>query len=89
MAEVHTCLAYNIRQVTGQRNTASSSLYETYQSSIQVDGESVLPIEELLTALSARGGNWERSPLRNTPNRDGWQDAVIGLIKDVRSKVLL
>jgi bromodomain adjacent to zinc finger domain protein 1A len=40
-------------------------------------------IEELLTALASRGGNWERSPLRNTPDREGWQDAIVGLIKDV------
>jgi len=80
IAEIHTCLAYNIRQVPGQRNTASTSLYEVDQEGMNsVNGP---PTEELLNALAARGGNWERAPLRNTPDREGWQDAIIGLLKD-------
>lgn len=83
IAEIHTCLSYNIRQVTGQRNTASSSLYEQ-----QLDGpeqiDEPVSLVDLLALLATRGSNWERAPLRNTPTREGWQDAIIGLLKDVR-----
>jgi bromodomain adjacent to zinc finger domain protein 1A len=81
LAEIHTCLAYNIRQVTGVRNTASTSLYESLQD--DNDDPDAYSIHDLLTSLAARGSNWERSPLRSTANRDGWQDAIIGLLKDV------
>jgi hypothetical protein len=83
MAEIHTCLAYNIRQVPGQRNTASTSLYEASHEHDGLDDGLKTTTEELLNALATRGGNWERAPLRNTPDREGWQDAIIGLLKDV------
>jgi bromodomain adjacent to zinc finger domain protein 1A len=30
------------------------------------------------------GNNWERVPLRFSENRSGWEDAMVGALKDVR-----
>jgi hypothetical protein len=85
IAEVHSCLVYNIRQVTSQKNVAISSLYEHSQenTSVAEEDNDLVPIDELIEAMRERGSNWERSPLRSTSAREGWEEAVIGLLKDV------
>ena len=90
IAEIHSCLVYNIRQVASQRNIAMASLYEVQQSP-QHSGKHTgneVSIDQLLEVLRERGNNWERAPLRSTARREGWQEAVIGLLKDVSSRDL-
>jgi hypothetical protein len=42
-------------------------------------------IETLTTAMAEVGNNWERVPLRHAECREGWEDALVGCLKDVRS----
>jgi bromodomain adjacent to zinc finger domain protein 1A len=37
----------------------------------------------LFNALAEVGNSWERVPLRASEGRDGWQDALVGCLKDV------
>jgi bromodomain adjacent to zinc finger domain protein 1A len=83
LAEIHTSLAYNIRQVPNQRNIALSSLYEHQQELYRTRADEADSISDLIDALHEKGNNWERAPLRATNTRDGWEDSMIGLIKDV------
>lgn len=40
-------------------------------------------IDDLIGAMADVGNNWERVPLRHTEGRDGWEDALVGCLKDV------
>jgi bromodomain adjacent to zinc finger domain protein 1A len=40
-------------------------------------------IDTLTTAMAEVGNNWERVPLRHTECREGWEDALVGCLKDV------
>ncbi|KAG6842516.1 hypothetical protein C0991_000042 [Blastosporella zonata] len=46
--------------------------------------EDVLGIsfDELTAAMAEVGNNWERVPLRNMEGREGWEDALVGMLKD-------
>lgn len=39
--------------------------------------------EQLTSALAEVGNNWERQPLRVEEGRAGWEEALIGCVKDV------
>ena len=41
-------------------------------------------IDALTEAMADVGNNWERVPLKPSEDREGWQDALIGCLKDVR-----
>jgi bromodomain adjacent to zinc finger domain protein 1A len=43
-----------------------------------------VPFQHLSNALSDVGNNWERVPLRSNEGREGWEDALVGCLKDVR-----
>jgi bromodomain adjacent to zinc finger domain protein 1A len=40
-------------------------------------------VEELVTAMADVGNNWERAPLRASEGREGWEDSLVGCLKDV------
>jgi hypothetical protein len=40
-------------------------------------------IDDLIAAMADVGGNWERVPLRHAEGREGWEDALVGCLKDV------
>jgi hypothetical protein len=40
-------------------------------------------IEELTAAMAEIGNNWERVPLRHAEGREGWEEAMVGCLKDV------
>ena len=40
--------------------------------------------DQLSAAMSDTGNNWERVPLRHAEGREGWEEALIGCLKDVR-----
>ncbi len=42
-----------------------------------------ISIDELTTAMAEVGNNWERVPLRHTEGREGWEEALVGCLKDV------
>lgn len=39
--------------------------------------------DDLIGAMADVGNNWERVPLRHTEGREGWEDALVGCLKDV------
>ena len=82
IAEVHSSLIYNLRTVTFQRHSAVVSLMKASEE----DGEEDLgvTVKELTTAMADVGNNWERTPLRNNEGREGWEESLVGCIKDVR-----
>ena len=41
-------------------------------------------VKELTTAMADVGNNWERTPLRHGEGREGWEESLVGCIKDVR-----
>jgi hypothetical protein len=86
IAEVHSSLVYNLRTVTFQRHSAVMSLMSASE-----DGEDDLgiTIEELTTVMADVGNNWERTPLRHGEGREGWEESLVGCLKDVSLLFLL
>lgn len=86
LAEIHSTLVYNLRTVPFVRHSCLLSLLKHKEESEQ-DG---LPDEaphgvtmDMLTACMADvGNNWERVPLRFSEGREGWEEAVVGCLKD-------
>ena len=53
-------------------------------SSSEADDDDLgVTIEELTTAMADVGNNWERTPLRHSEGRDGWEESIVGCLKDV------
>ncbi len=85
LAEVHSTLIYNLRTVPFHRHSAVLSL-------IQEDDESLVlgnDTDTLTTTMADVGNNWERVPLRLAEGRQGWEDALVGCIKDVSANFVL
>lgn len=40
-------------------------------------------VDDLTTAMADVGNNWERVPLRHAEGREGWEEALVGCLKDV------
>ncbi|KAI0307853.1 ATP-utilizing chromatin assembly and remodelling N-terminal-domain-containing protein [Multifurca ochricompacta] len=80
IAEIHASLIYNLRTVTFQRHSAVMALMST---SDKDDDKSGITIEELTTAMADIGNNWERTPLRHSEGREGWEESLVGCLKDV------
>ncbi|KAG6879398.1 hypothetical protein C0992_003015 [Termitomyces sp. T32_za158] len=86
LAEVHSTLIYNLRTVAFQRHSALVSLMRMHEAAQDEgnDEDVVLgvPFDELTAAMADVGNNWERIPLRHTEGREGWEDALVGMLKD-------
>jgi len=71
------------------RHSALLSLLREKESreGVGLADEPVLGVstDELTAAMADVGNNWERVPLRPAEGRDGWEDALVGCLKDVRS----
>jgi hypothetical protein len=80
IAEIHSSLIYNLRTVTFQRHSAVMSLMSAPED---VDDDLGITIEELTTAMTDVGNNWERTPLRHGEGREGWEESLVGCLKDV------
>jgi bromodomain adjacent to zinc finger domain protein 1A len=92
LAEIHSTLIYNLRTVSFVRHSALLSLLKRKED-IENNGdteESVLGItvDQLVGAMADVGNNWERVPLRFAEGREGWEDALVGCLKDVCSTVV-
>jgi hypothetical protein len=48
-----------------------------------MDVDDGVATEALTDALAEIGNNWERQPLRADEGRFGWEEAMVGCIKDV------
>ncbi|KAF8740556.1 hypothetical protein AX14_008167 [Amanita brunnescens Koide BX004] len=86
LAEIHTALIYNLRTVSFTRHSALLSLLRLKEIAEEEDQESLevlgISIDELTTAMAEVGNNWERVPLRHTEGREGWEEALVGCLKD-------
>ncbi|KAF8898556.1 chromatin remodeling complex protein [Infundibulicybe gibba] len=85
LAEVHSTLIYNLRTVTFQRHSALVSLLrlkEEFESKGMDDKILGVSIDQLTTAMADVGSNWERVPLRYAEGREGWEEALLGCLKD-------
>lgn len=80
-------MIYNLRTVPFERHSAVESL-TNHNSELDVLSED-LTLDELKEALKDVGNNWERVPLKHSDGRVGWQDALIGCLKDVRQLLVL
>lgn len=69
------------------RHSALLSLLRLKEIAEEGDEESLevlgISIDELTTAMAEVGNNWERIPLRHTEGREGWEEALVGCLKDV------
>ncbi|KAF9535857.1 chromatin remodeling complex protein [Crepidotus variabilis] len=89
LAEIHSALIYNLRTVNFNRHSATLSLLklkEAYEEQAE-DPDTAssmlgVKIDDLLAAMADIGNNWERVPLRHAEGRDGWEEALIGCLKD-------
>jgi bromodomain adjacent to zinc finger domain protein 1A len=91
IAEVHSALIYNLRTVPFQRHSAVRSILHardrrTYQDENGTDDEDDeiygINTEQLSAAMADVGNNWERVPLRASEGRQGWEDTLVGCLKD-------
>jgi bromodomain adjacent to zinc finger domain protein 1A len=91
LAEIHSTLIYNLRTVAFQRHSALVSLLRL-KDELTEEGRSSemfgVSIDALSAAMADVGNNWERVPLRHTEGREGWEEALLGCLKDVCSSVL-
>lgn len=84
LGEIHANIIYNLRTVSFTRHSATLSLLkskETLGSEHEVFG---VAVDDLTNAMADVGNNWERVPLRHVEGREGWEDALVGCLKDVR-----
>jgi len=92
LAEIHSTLIYNLRTVSFVRHSALLSLLKRKEDIENNDDteESVfgITIDRLVAAMADVGNNWERVPLRFAEGREGWEDALVGCLKDVCSMLV-
>ncbi|EKM60973.1 uncharacterized protein PHACADRAFT_110936 [Phanerochaete carnosa HHB-10118-sp] len=82
VAEVHSTLIYNLRTVPFTRHSAVLSLINL-QDKIGKEAEVLgIALYMLIESVSDVGNNWERAPLRHGEGRDGWEESLIGCLKD-------
>lgn len=83
LAEIHSTLIYNLRTVPFTRHSAVLSLLRL-KDTLEEDHELFgVTIDDLTMAMTEVGNNWERVPLRHVDMREGWEDALVGCLKDV------
>lgn len=83
LCEIHATLIYNLRTVPFNRHSAVLSLLrvkDTLEEEHKIWG---ITIDQLAAAMADVGNNWERVPLRTQDARAGWEDALVGCLKDV------
>ncbi|KAI0704894.1 chromatin remodeling complex protein [Cytidiella melzeri] len=80
ISEVHSTLIYNLRTVPFTRHSAIISLFNSLKDGdIDTFGIST---SALIDASRDIGNNWERAPLRLAEGREGWEESLIGCLKD-------
>lgn len=82
LCEIHATLIYNLRTVPFNRHSAVLSLLRV-KDSLEEHKVFGITIDQLAAAMADVGNNWERVPLRTQDARAGWEDALVGCLKDV------
>ncbi|OCH96490.1 chromatin remodeling complex protein [Obba rivulosa] len=83
LAEIHATLIYNLRTVPFTRHSAVLSLLASRKKPQSKDGLVLgISTDRLVSALAEQGNNWERAPLRHSEGRDGWEESLVGCLKD-------
>ncbi|CAL1696016.1 unnamed protein product [Somion occarium] len=82
IAEIHSTLIYNLRTVPFTRFNALISLAHLKQKVGPNDAVLGVSLETLEEGLGDIGNNWERAPLRHIEGRDGWEESLVGCLKD-------
>lgn len=82
IAEIHATLIYNLRTVPFTRRTAIDSFLEANPPPLF--GVGFDELDGLADSMLDIGTNWERVPLRSSEGREGWEEALIGCLTDVR-----
>ena len=85
LAEVHAALIYNLRTVPFNRHSAILSLMNHKEEMGHDDEVFGITIDQLTAAMADVGNNWERAPLRHAEGREGWEESLVGCLKDVSS----
>ena len=83
LGEIHSMLIYNLRTVPFTRHSAILSLMN-WKDDNGDDEFLGVNIDQLTTAMADVGNNWERAPLRHSEGREGWEESLVGCLKDVR-----
>ncbi|RPD82643.1 chromatin remodeling complex protein [Lentinus tigrinus ALCF2SS1-7] len=81
LAEVHATLIYILRTVPFNRHSAIMSLVQ-FKDEKGDDELLGVTIEQLTGAMADIGNNWERAPLRHAEGREGWEESMVGCLKD-------
>ncbi len=88
IAEIHSTLIYNLRTVPFTRHSAVLSLLDL-QSELGGDNRVLgVSLDDLTSAAADIGNNWERAPLRHAEGREGWEESLVGCLKDVSTSSL-
>lgn len=77
---MHATLIYNLRTVPFNRHSAILSLIPVKDKLEPTHG---VTAEQLTAAMADVGNNWERAPLRHADGREGWEESLVGCLKDV------
>ena len=85
LCEIHATLIYNLRTVPFNRHSAVLSLLHMKDTLEEEHKTLGITIDQLAAAMADVGNNWERVPLRTQDARAGWEDALVGCLKDVGS----
>ncbi|KAJ3530959.1 hypothetical protein NM688_g7641 [Phlebia brevispora] len=82
IAEIHSTLIYNLRTVPFTRHSAVLSLLDL-RTELGGDHRVLgVTLDELTSAAADIGNNWERAPLRHAEGREGWEESLVGCLKD-------
>ncbi|VDB99827.1 unnamed protein product [Peniophora sp. CBMAI 1063] len=83
LAEIHSTLIYLLRTVHFNRHTAVLSLMEQDSDTDETIAEYFgIKLMELTSHMADIGNNWERAPLRLSEDRAGWEESLVGCLKD-------
>ncbi|KAI0936246.1 hypothetical protein AcV5_004434 [Taiwanofungus camphoratus] len=82
LAEVHATLIYNLRTVPFNRHSALLSLMRVKGKSDSDPTVYGVSLSQLTAAMADVGNNWERAPLRHSEGREGWEESLVGCLKD-------
>jgi bromodomain adjacent to zinc finger domain protein 1A len=86
LAEIHSVLIYNLRTIPFTRHSAVLSLNRQLpETKYDWQHNHGVTLYDVIEAAGDIGNNWERVALRHTEGREGWQDALLGCLKDVRA----
>ncbi|CCM00943.1 uncharacterized protein FIBRA_02990 [Fibroporia radiculosa] len=81
LAEIHAALIYNLRTVPFNKHSAVLSLVRS-KKDVRGDISFSVSLDQLTGAMADVGNNWERAPLRHSEGRDGWEESLVGCLKD-------